>query len=204
MAKRNNTSRKSKKELRQKTAPPVGLITMGVGIILIGIAALFLMPKSSDASASTNRTTGEYSSVPMKVDFAAPDISLENLEGKEESLKNYLGEVVMVNFWATWCPPCKAELPVLQKYYEDHVDEGFTIIGIDGGEPQEQVAAFIATTDVTYPIWLDLEGEGSRAFNANSYPSSFVIDRDGTIVLAWTGQISLEMLEKHVTPVIEK
>lgn len=203
MTKRNNTRRKSKKELKQKTAPPIGLITVGIGIVLIGIAALFLIPNSSD-SVNADGPTGEYSSVPMDVNFEAPELTLTNLEGEEESLDDYLGEVVMVNFWATWCPPCKAELPVLQEYYKDHVGEGFTMIGIDANEPQEKVASFIETTDVTYPIWLDLEGEGSRAFNANSYPSSFVIDRDGTIVLAWTGQISKAMLEKHVTPVIEQ
>jgi len=203
MAKRNNTSRKRKKELKQKNTPSVGLIIVGIGIVLLGIAALFLMPNSSD-SVNADGPTGEYSSVPMEVNFDAPELTLTNLEGEEESLEDHLGEVVMVNFWATWCPPCKAELPVLQEYYEDHADDGFTIIGIDANETQERVASFIETTDIAYPIWIDLESEGSRAFNVNSYPSSFIIDRDGTIVLAWTGQISKAMLEKHVTPVIEK
>ncbi len=203
MAKRNNTSRKRKKELKQKNTPSVGLIIVGIGIVLLGIAALFLMPNSSD-SVNADGPTGEYSSVPMEVNFDAPELTLTNLEGEEESLEDHLGEVVMVNFWATWCPPCKAELPVLQEYYEDHADDGFTIIGIDANETQERVASFIETTNIAYPIWIDLESEGSRAFNVNSYPSSFIIDRDGTIVLAWTGQISKAMLEKHVTPVIEK
>ncbi len=203
MAKRNNTQRRTKKELKKKSAPPIGLIFAGVGIVLIGIAALIFMPKQ-DSSANTNNSQDEYSSVPMEVDFPAPELTLTNLEGEDESLEDYRDKVVMVNFWATWCPPCKAELPVLQAYYEDHAEEGFIIIGIDASETQERVASFIETTDITYPIWIDLKGEGSRAFNANSYPSSFVINRDGTIILAWTGQISRAMLEKHVTPVIKQ
>ncbi|OQX61622.1 MAG: hypothetical protein B5M51_07500 [Anaerolinea sp. 4484_236] len=111
-----------------------------------------------------------------------------------------LGVAAMM--WATWCPPCKAELPVLQSYYEDHVVEGFSIIGINFGESHDEVDAFIKTTDLTYPIWIDIESASGLAFNSFSLPSSFVIDRTGTVRLAWTGAISQKMLEKHLTPII--
>ena len=205
MAKRNNARRKAGKKaaLRQKNAPPIGMILAGVGIIIIGIAALFAM-QGQDAEASTgNGGEEEYSSIPVPVEYEAPDLTLENLAGDAESLAGYEGQVVLVNLWATWCPPCKAELPVLQGYYEKHVDDGFVIIGIDFGEPADQVAPFVERARLTYPIWIDEGQESGLAFNSYSLPASFVIDRDGTVVLAWTGQISDAMLEKHVTPIIE-
>ena len=203
MGSRNNSHRRvSKKEaMKKKTVPPMGMIAVGVGIILIGIAALFMLPKD-DAAANAGGANDEYSSIPMAVEYAAPDLALTNLAGEAESLADYEGQVVLVNMWATWCPPCKAELPVLQQYYEDHKAEGFVILGIDDGEPETVVSNFIKSSNLTYPIWLDENSESELAFNTYSLPSSYVIDRDGTVRLAWTGAISQAMLEKYVTPVI--
>jgi len=202
MSERNNSRRSSrKKSLKKKAIPPVGMIIVGVGIILIGVAALFALPgpaATADAAAGD-----EYSSVPMPVEYDAPELTLKNLAGEEESLSDYEGQIVLVNLWATWCPPCKAELPVLQEYYEAHADEGFVIIGIDYGEPETIVAPFVETARLTYPIWLDETVRSGAAFKTGNLPSSFVIDRDGKVVLAWAGQISRAMLEKHVTPVIQ-
>jgi len=194
------TANRHKKKNLKRTAPPVGLITMGLGIVLIGIAALFLMPKS-DSSASA---PDEYSSVPMAVKYDAPELNLTDLAGEPVSLEDYRGQIVLVNLWATWCPPCKAELPVLQEYYEDHRAEGFVILGIDSQEPPSTVENYIKTTNVSYPIWIDEKGEAGEAFSSFSLPASFVIDKEGTVRLAWVGAISKAMLEQYVTPVIQE
>lgn len=201
MAKRNPARRRSnKKELKKKTAPPIGLITMGVGIVLIGIAALFLMPSAKPALSAEE----EFSAVPLPVEYDAPKLELTNLAGETESLADYRGEVVMVNLWATWCPPCVAEIPMLQEYYDDHRADGFVMLGIDSQEKLEPVEKYIIATGVKYPIWIDEAGEAGKAFNSFSLPASFVIDREGTVRLAWSGQISRSMLEKHLTPIIEE
>ena len=204
MEKRNNTQRRNtrKQKLKKKTVPPMGMIAVGVGVILIGLAALFMLPKD-DTAAGSSSGQEEYSSIPMPVEYDAPELTLTTLDGKEESLADYEGQVVLVNLWATWCPPCKAELPVLEQFYKDHKDDGFVIIGIDFGEPEATVASFVNASDLTYPIWIDEGSESGMAFSSYSLPASFVIDRDGTVVLAWTGAITQSMLEKHVTPVIE-
>ena len=202
MANRNSSRRRSrKKDLKKKSVPPIGMITIGVGIVLLGIAAFVVMAAKPPASAEAE---DEYSSIPLPVEYDAPELALTNLAGEDESLADYRGNVVMVNLWATWCPPCKAELPVLQEYYDDHKDEGFVIIGIDSQEPPERVESYIKTTTVKYPIWIDLDGAAGMAFNSFSLPASFVIDRDGVVRLAWTGAISKNMLEKHVTPLIQQ
>ncbi|OQY31827.1 MAG: hypothetical protein B6I38_05295 [Anaerolineaceae bacterium 4572_5.1] len=192
MAKRN-PSRRRKKRAPQKKSLPGWMIFLGAGLIILGVAAMIALPQEAPE---------EYSSVPVPVEYPAPELTLENLQGETESLADYRGQVVLVNLWATWCPPCKAELPVLQSYYEDHVVEGFSIIGINFGESHDEVDAFIKTTDLTYPIWIDIESASGLAFNSFSLPSSFVIDRTGTVRLAWTGAISQKMLEKHLTPII--
>jgi len=201
MGNRNNSRRRvSKKEaLKRKTVPPIGMIVVGIGVVLIGVAALFALSKKESASGAAAQ---EYSSVPVPVEYDAPELALKNLAGEDEALVDYEGQVVLVNLWATWCPPCKAELPVLQQFYADHVDEGFVIVGIDFGESAETVDAFIQSSTLTYPIWVDEKSEAGVAFNSFSLPASFVIDRDGVVRLAWTGAISQAMLEKHVTPVI--
>ncbi len=168
-----------------------------LGFVVL-VAALFLIPSKEPSGTLPE----EYSSIPAEVNYAAPELALENLNGGTESLADYRGKVVLVNNWATWCPPCKAELPTLVAFYNEHAADGFVIIGIEAGEPANQVAPFAEQYQITYPVWLDPGHLSGRAFNNQSLPNSYVIDRTGTIRLAWTGQISREMLERHVTPLI--
>lgn len=142
------------------------------------------------------------SAVPALVDYPAPDLRLDTLDGKSTSLKNYAGQVVLVNLWAVWCPPCKAEMPVLQAYYQTHHEQGFTLIAINAGDTQEQVRAFVTGNGLTFPVWLDPDGAASRAFRSMGLPSSYVVDRSGRVRLAWSGAVERETLETYVTPLI--
>jgi len=172
---------------------------LGVGLILIGLAAFLMLlgTKDTEASQPVSRSV-----VPMEVNYPAPELSLQNVNGDTESLVDYRDKVVLVNNWATWCPPCKAEIPILEAYYKAHSEEGFVIIGIEAGEPQAEVLGFVKGAGISYPIWIDLENASLRAFGSSGLPNSFVIDRKGTVRLAWVGEINREMLEKYVTPLI--
>jgi len=112
--------------------------------------------------------------------------------------------VLLVNHWATWCPPCKAEMPTLQAYYEKHGDQGFTIIAIDAGEPATEVEKFVKSHTLTFPVWLDPTQVATVVFRNPGLPSSYVIDRKGNVRLAWAGAISQKTLEKYVTPLVEE
>lgn len=186
---------KSNKKYRRKRSSPFPWIPVMLGLGLIGIAILSLaLPPSEGQAADLS------SVVPAKVDFPAPALSLENLEGKTESLADYHGNVVLVNNWATWCPPCKAEMPTLSAYYNQHSSQGFAIVAIEAGEPAEEVSQFAQSYGLKFPVWLDPNGASLRAFGNGTLPNSYVIDRTGTVRYAWTGEISKAMLEKYVTP----
>jgi len=187
---------------RTHTGRSGGLAALGAGLILLGIAALMAWPREpagagSESASSSNRT------LPVPVEYEAPDLSLQDLAGEQRSLEDYRGQVVLVNLWATWCPPCKAEMPVLQEYYKDHAAQGFVTIAISDGDPAPAVADFVQEYGLTFPVWLDPEYIATdKAFKTRNLPSSFVIDREGIIRLRWVGEIDRETLEAYVTPLI--
>jgi peroxiredoxin len=164
---------------------------------LIAVSAYFILqdlPPRVDLSA-----------VPVSVNFSAPELTLTDIEDTPASLADFRGQVVLVNLWATWCPPCKEEMPALETFYRRHADQGFVIIAINDGDPAPDVLQFAEEYGLTFPVWLDptyLATE--QAFKTLNLPSSFVIDRQGQVVLSWVGGVSLKTLETHVTPIIEE
>jgi peroxiredoxin len=170
---------------------------VALGVFLLGIAVVILTTPISDG-----RTAHLSSVVPLEVNFSAPELSLQNINGQSESLADYRGSVVLVNNWATWCPPCKAEMPTLAAYHNKHASEGFTVIAIEAGDPVESVSQFATDYNLKFPVWLDPDGASLRAFGNGTLPNSYVIDRSGTVRYAWTGEVSRDMLEKFVTPLL--
>jgi len=190
----------SYRKQRKKPGLSPGLVVLGAGLILIGMAAFMAWPREP-ADTEVNPANGR--TLPVAVAYAAPDLVLTDLTGVEHSLAEYRGQVVLVNLWATWCPPCKAEMPILQAYYQEHAAQGFVIVAISDGDPAPAVADFVGDYGLTFPVWLDptyLATE--KAFKIRNLPSSFVIDRKGTIRLQWVGEIDRTALEDYVTPLI--
>ena len=188
-----------KKKYRRKSSKSHPIIPMAAGLLMIGFAFVVLSspgPGSDEDSLS--------SVVPVSVQFAAPELSLVNINGQTESLADYRDTVVLVNNWATWCPPCKAEMPTLAAYYREHTSEGFTIIAIEAGDPSHVVAPFVQSYNLEFPVWLDPNRESLRAFGNGTLPNSYVIDRSGMVRYAWTGEINKTMLEKYVTPLLKE
>jgi peroxiredoxin len=171
------------------------LILLGLGLGLIVVSAFFLLRDISPQNAPV--------AVPVSVDFPAPKLTLSDTQGVTHSLADYRGQVILVNLWATWCPPCKEEMPTLQAYYNKYQKDGFTIIAINDGDPTSDVLQFVKDYRLTFPVWLDPTYFATeQAFKTLNLPSSFVIDRDGTTRLMWVGAISRRMLEEHVTPLV--
>ena len=109
------------------------------------------------------------------------DFTLTDLQGKPWTLKDLHGRVVLVNFWATWCPPCRKEMPDLEALYQRFRAQGFVILAISD-EEAAKVKPFVAQRNITYPILLDLERRVNRLFEVDGIPKSFVYDREGKLV----------------------
>jgi len=173
------------------------MLLIGTGLVSIGIM-FFMILNNSAASIQ------DFSTVPVKVDFPAPELTLEDISGKSVSLKDHLGSVVLVNLWATWCPPCREEMPTLQSFYEKYKKDGFVLIAINQEETRDVVLPFVKEFGLTFPIWLDIDYHAQREFNTMNLPSSYVIDRNGNVRLMWIGGISKKNLEKYVPDLIEE
>lgn len=205
MTMRNQKSRNSKRTVRGKsrTKNLTGMIFLGLGFVLMGVTALMLLPQKTSAATSSSPSLPR--TMPVEVNYKAPALTLSSLDGKEHSLTDYHGQVVLVNLWATWCPPCKAEMPTLNTYFREHSDEGFMLIAINDGDKEEDVIAFVENYGLDFQVWIDSEHKASiNTFKTQSLPSSFVIDREGVIRLRWIGEIGKDTLEEYVTPLLRQ
>jgi peroxiredoxin len=188
----------SGKKRKSRTSFFLTLITAGV--FLIGAALIPLLVHGQETSLEGSGVTLP----PVIVNLPAPHLALTDLQANQVSLREMLGKVVLVNNWATWCPPCQTEMPELQAYYQAHFYQGFVIVAIESGEPAGVVAEFVRQYGLTFPVWLDPHGDALDSFQNWDLPSSYVIDPNGVIRLMWTGPISRAVLEQYLTPLLEK
>lgn len=142
--------------------------------LIAGAAWIFF---SADPNASTSGSSAPQAG------FTAPDFTLTSLDGTEYTLSELKGQAVLVNLWATWCPPCRAEMPAIEKMYQEYKDQGLVVLAVDmtyQDDPQK-VAPFAQEYGLTFPILLDQTGAAGSAYQLRSLPSSYFIDRFGII-----------------------
>jgi peroxiredoxin len=178
---------------------PLILTMIAAGIFLIGAAIIPLLVRGQESALDSSGIVRP----PVLMNQAAPQLVLTNLQGNPVSLRDYRGKVVLVNNWATWCPPCKTEMPELQAYYRIHTKQGFVIVAIESGEPANTVTGFVQQFELTFPVWLDLDGNAVKTFKNWDLPSSYVVDQQGILRMSWTGPVNQAILEKYVTPLLE-
>lgn len=147
--------------------------------ILILISGLVWIFISIDRNGTS--TAGEIAA--PRQDFLAPDFTLQTIEGHSIRLSELRGQAILINLWATWCPPCRAEMPAIQKMYEEYKDMGFVVLAINVSNQDNPTAIqpFIQEFHLSFPILLDPSGEASRLYELRSLPSSFFIDKQGMI-----------------------
>ncbi len=134
------------------------------------------------SAAPPGSTTGGAIPAPAE-NFLAPDFSLTTLEGEPVSLADFRGKVVLLNFWASWCPPCRSEMPAMERVYQDYADRGFVILAVNATQQDSPDAArrFVSEQGLTFPILLDTSGTVSALYRTRSLPTSFFIGADGII-----------------------
>jgi peroxiredoxin len=126
----------------------------------------------------------------------APDFTLTTLDGTPLRLDDLRGKVVLLNFWATWCPPCKAEMPDLNALQQEYGEaRDFVVVGVNVEEDTAEVKSFVDRQQLTFPIVFDSDGRvTTQLFGVRPLPTTFIIDRDGFIRDAWNGQIAPEAM----------
>jgi cytochrome c biogenesis protein CcmG, thiol:disulfide interchange protein DsbE len=162
----------------------------GALLALICIAGIWVI---------TGRGATEEPRAMGEVNRPAPAIALPTLDGNQLDLSAFRGQVVLVNFWGTWCEPCRREMPALQSAYTQLRDQGFMVIGVNltddemtNGTPTETIRAFIEQYGVTYPTALDIEGKVTNDYRVFPLPTSFFIDAQGRIRYVHVGELSLD------------
>lgn len=146
------------------------------GLLLITAAWIWL------SKTSPGGTTNGAIPAPHQ-GFQAPDFSLQTLDNETLRLADLRGRPVLVNVWATWCPPCRSEMPAMQQIYQDYQDQGFVVLGVNATDQDSRslVEEFVGQERLTFPILLDEAGAVSRNYLVRSLPTSFFIDPEGTI-----------------------
>jgi peroxiredoxin len=136
-----------------------------------------------------------------EVGALAPDFTLENLDGESVSLSDFRGQNVLVNFWATWCGPCREEMPAIEARYNRG---DFAVLAVDFGESAERVRGFLAEINVDLPVLLDLDGAVQELYRVRGYPTTFFIDRSGVIRFFHIGQMSAADIDSFLRQLDEQ
>jgi len=128
----------------------------------------------------------------------APDFTLVNLEGDRVRLSDFHGQPVLINLWATWCGPCRIEMPAIQSRFEKYQDDGFAVLAVNFDEQRADVQAFRDEFGLTFQILLDPGAEVQKLYRNRSYPSSFFIDRAGVIQVQHIGVMTEGQLDENL------
>jgi len=134
----------------------------------------------------------------------APDFTLKDLQGRDVKLSQFKGKPVLLNFWASWCEPCRLELPLIEATQQKHQGQDLVILGVNNGEPPEVVQSFVNENHLTFPVVLDASNEVSRAYQVNGIPSSVFINSDGQIVNRHSGVFTERILSSYLNNILKK
>lgn len=128
----------------------------------------------------------------------APNFVLNDLDGVKLDLAKYRGKGVLINFWATYCPPCEKEMPYLESAYLDYKNQGIEVLAVNVEEPMLIVNKFVSQKNVSFPILLDRYGEVAKSYGVLNLPTTFLINSDGVIVDTVSGEMSEENIRKYL------
>lgn len=176
---------------RQSQRASLALILVGIGLL----AAVFL---------ALNRTPAKPDLWPISLGKAMPDLALKDLSGSTVHLSDFAGRPVLINAWATWCPPCREEMPLLQVYYQAHKAEGLAFLAINAGENPATIKQFIAKSGFSFPVLLDPEADTLYRLGIDSYPTSILVGRDGTVQVVRIGLLNNDILAAEFTPYLKR
>lgn len=178
---------------RRRFLPFSGRVLFLTAVVLIVIAAIgfgwLLFQPSQDQGPAGGIGIGQ----------PAPDFTLQDTTGQMVKLSSFRGHPVIMNFWASYCAPCRGETPLLEQFYQAHQAQGLVILGIDEGEPLETITQYQQEYQVTYPLLLDrtLQFNASTSYDPVPLPRSYFIDAQGTVRAVFTGALTPPQLQQE-------
>ena len=179
----------------RRLAVPIPVIVGAVAIV--ALLAYGVGSREPDTGIETALASGERP--------AAPQVTLPTLDGGgESSLGDYRGEVVVLNYWASWCEPCREESPLLERFHQRIEPRGGTVVGVDVNDVTADAQEFIREFDLTYPMLRDADGETQAAFGVVAYPETIVLDRRGRIAALRRGPVDERFLRDEVLPLLDE
>ena len=191
------------------------LLVVGLAmVVLLAVATIFYEDLSAqfgaDTLTTTQQPTQESGEAPSsdsdeKPPVAAPDFTVEDADGNAVSLSDYIGKPVVVNFWASWCGPCKSEMPAFQQAWETYGDQvEFLLINLTDNQ-QETVASakkFLATTAYTFPVYFDTQLSGAMAYGVVGIPATYFIDAQGYVVAGANSALDYDTLAYGISLIL--
>lgn len=137
-----------------------------------------------------------------QIGHPAPDFTLTTLDGEAVSLSDLRGQAVLINFWATWCGPCRVEMPDIESVYNQYRDDGLVVLAVNDAEPDGLVSGYVNDLGLSFPIGMDPSREVQRLYQVRAFPSSYFIDREGVIQEAIFGSMTRPVIEDRVKDIV--
>jgi peroxiredoxin len=178
----------------RKLMPFLGGVLLGLGVGIVALFGFFrndTPPKFSDFTEKSRHLPGPSSDAP------APGFELANISGESVNLGAYRGKVVLLNFWATWCGPCRLEMPAFQSRHEIYADD-LAVIAVNNGEDPHIVQTFVDELGLTFEVLLDPHAEVQRIYQVSGYPTTFMIDAEGIIRVRHIGLMTEDQLDGYL------
>lgn len=175
------------------------LVLLGVGFL---IAGLLVLKGGTPGSASGTSTIGKATLISgltqstAQKGSPAPDFEISYLDGRKVRLSDLKGKPILINFWATWCPPCRAEVPEIQNAYEKYKTSGFVVIAVNVQESTSAVAKFMEEFGMTFTVAIDSSGAVGRLYRVSGIPASFFVDRTGIVREIFVGSLTAAELDR--------
>lgn len=168
------------------------LALVGVGALLVGLRF------------AARRPLDPHQIVRPRVGAPLSDFELKDLQGKLVRLSDYRGKVVLVNAWAAWCAPCKAEMPLLDRYYQAHKSQGFEVLAVNAADPRPFMMDFLKSSTPSFPVLLDPDVLVVGRLWIEDLPTSILVDQDGLVKQVHVGMYTADTLEMEVTPLLPR
>ncbi len=170
-------------------------------VFLLGAGVLYKQLSSNYEKENPQMTSQNETSEEKAEIIQAPNVSFYDADGTKHSLSDMRGKPVILNFWASWCPPCKMEMPEFEKMYQKYGDEVlFLMVNMTDGEREtkENALAFIKEQGYTFPIYFDLDFDVAYTYGVRSLPMTFFIDPDGNVVRGYSGMINESVIQDMI------